>query len=130
MPGLAFPGDGARYPARDEVVGYLRCYRAGLDVDMRTYQAVQQVGTVPGGGDFRVTTADGTLLTRRTLIAATGCFGAPHVPALPGNFRGRVLHAAGYRCPAPFAGQRVVVVGGGNSAVQIAVDLVGAARSA
>lgn len=95
---------------------------------MRTYQAVQQVGTVPGGGGFRVTTADGTLLTRRTLIAATGCFGAPHVPALPGNFRGRVLHAAGYRCPVPFAGQRVVVVGGGNSAVQIAVDLVGAAR--
>ncbi|MEU0194999.1 NAD(P)-binding domain-containing protein [Streptomyces afghaniensis] len=39
-----------------------------------------------------------------------------------------MLHAAQYRNPAPFAGQRVVVVGAGNSAVQIAAELAGAAR--
>ncbi len=128
LPGLAFPGDPERYPARDEVVGYLRSYRAGLDVDIRTKQAVRTVIAESGDGGFRVTTAAGTTLTTRTLIAATGWFGAPHVPALPGTFRGRVLHSADYRCPAPFAGQRVVVVGGGNSAVQIAVDLAGSAR--
>lgn len=38
-------------------------------------------------------------------------------------FTGRQLHTVGYRCPADFAGQRVIVVGGGNSGAQIAADL-------
>jgi putative flavoprotein involved in K+ transport len=40
-----------------------------------------------------------------------------------GSFTGTVLHSSEYRTPEPFAGQRVIVVGGGNSAVQIAVEL-------
>ncbi|WP_308299324.1 NAD(P)-binding domain-containing protein [Streptomyces sp. CL12-4] len=44
------------------------------------------------------------------------------------GFTGAVLHAAEYRRPEPFAGQRVVVVGAGNSAVQIAAELATAAR--
>ncbi|MEF9905586.1 hypothetical protein [Streptomyces sp. P9-A2] len=39
-----------------------------------------------------------------------------------------MLHAADYRNPAPFTGRRVVVVGAGNSAVQITAELAGAAR--
>ncbi|MFE4331927.1 NAD(P)-binding domain-containing protein [Streptomyces sp. NPDC056831] len=52
-------------------------------------------------------------------------YGTPFVPDVPGqaDFGGRVLHAAGYRSPDAFAGQRVVVVGGGNSAIQIAAEL-------
>jgi putative flavoprotein involved in K+ transport len=47
------------------------------------------------------------------------------VPQLPGQdvFAGQVLHAATYRNPAPLVGQRVVVVGAGNSAIQIGVEL-------
>ncbi|MFD7561462.1 NAD(P)-binding domain-containing protein, partial [Streptomyces sp. NPDC059835] len=58
-------------------------------------------------------------------------FGRPHIPHLPGRetFAGRVLHAADYRSPAPFAGQRVVVVGAGNSAVQIAAELARDSRT-
>ncbi len=59
------------------------------------------------------------------MIAATGDYGAPLLPDIPGSsgFGGRVLHAADYRSPGPFAGQRVIVVGGGNSAIQIAAEL-------
>jgi putative flavoprotein involved in K+ transport len=39
------------------------------------------------------------------------------------TFTGTVLHSSDYREPSPFAGQRVIVVGAGNSAVQIAVEL-------
>ncbi|MFF3730728.1 NAD(P)-binding domain-containing protein [Streptomyces sp. NPDC002476] len=58
-------------------------------------------------------------------MAATGDYGTPFVPDVPGraDFGGRVLHAADYRSPDVFAGQRVVVVGGGNSAIQIAAEL-------
>jgi putative flavoprotein involved in K+ transport len=64
------------------------------------------------------------------VIAATGGFGTPHRPALPGldGFAGDVRHAAEYRNPDAYAGLRVVIVGGGNSAVQIAAELAGVAR--
>ncbi|WP_176579667.1 NAD(P)-binding domain-containing protein [Actinomadura formosensis] len=45
----------------------------------------------------------------------------------PSADAGEVLHSAGYRRPEPFAGKRVVIVGGGNSAVQIAVELAAVA---
>ena len=64
------------------------------------------------------------------MIAATGGFGRPHRPALPGEdaYRGTVVHTSEYRRPDGYAGRRVVVVGGGNSAVQIADELAGVAR--
>ena len=67
----------------------------------------------------------------RTLIAATGSFARPHQPRFPGQeaFRGKILHAAEYRNPIPFRGKRVVIVGGGNSAVQIAHELVEVAET-
>ncbi|WP_433432229.1 flavin-containing monooxygenase [Nonomuraea sp. CA-141351] len=59
------------------------------------------------------------------VVAASGSFGNPYVPALPGqdNFTGRALHVADYRDPKHYAGQRVVVVGAGNSAVQVGYEL-------
>ncbi|MER5215459.1 NAD(P)-binding domain-containing protein [Streptomyces sp. NPDC002838] len=64
------------------------------------------------------------------MVAASGTFGRPHRPALPGleGFTGSVLHAGEYRAPEPFAGQRVVILGAGNSAVQIAAELAAHAR--
>lgn len=58
-------------------------------------------------------------------MAATGSFGNPYLPDLPGQdtFTGRMLHVADYRNPTEFAGQRVVVVGAGNSAVQVGYEL-------
>lgn len=123
LPGLPFPGDPDRYPTRDEVVDYLRRYAAGLDADVRTRTRVTSVRRE--GGAWIVTAEDGTSRSARAVIAATGNYATPNAPALPGQdgFTGRVLHAAEYRSPEPFAGQRVVVVGGGNSAVQIAAEL-------
>ncbi|CAO0832407.1 Monooxygenase OS=Streptomyces microflavus OX=1919 GN=Smic_09430 PE=4 SV=1 [Streptomyces microflavus] len=59
------------------------------------------------------------------MVAATGDYSTPFLPDIPGRseFGGRVLHAADYRSPHVFAGQRVIVVGGGNSAIQIAAEL-------
>nr|BFE79468.1 hypothetical protein GCM10020093_020690 [Planobispora longispora] len=65
------------------------------------------------------------MLSAPGVIAASGSFGNPYLPVLPGqeDFTGQILHAAAYREPSLHAGQRVVVVGAGNSAIQIAHDL-------
>lgn len=128
MPGLPFPGDPDHYPYRDEVVDYLRVYAAGLDVDIRTGTRVTSIEA--DGGGFVVHTAGGEAVAAATVVAASGSFGNPYVPDVPGreDFAGRVLHVADYREPSPHAGERVVVVGAGNSAIQVGHELADVAR--
>ncbi len=59
--------------------------------------------------------------TTRTIVNATGTWSHPFVPRYPGmeTFRGEQLHTSGYPGPEHFRGRRVVVVGGGASAVQL-----------
>jgi putative flavoprotein involved in K+ transport len=123
LPGMRFPGDPDRYPTRDEVVDYLRAYARRLTADIRTSMTVASV--IREGDAWSVRAEDGREFAARAVVAATGDYGSPYVPDLSGraDFAGRVLHAADYRSPEAFAGQRVVVVGGGNSAVQIAAEL-------
>ncbi|MFJ7787060.1 flavin-containing monooxygenase [Streptomyces albidoflavus] len=129
LPGMSFPGaDRDRYPHRDEVVAYLTAYADRLDADIRTSCRVSAVRRA--GDGFAAELEGGGRLSARAVVAASGTFGHPHRPALPGfeEFTGQVLHAADYRSPAPFTGRRVVVVGAGNSAVQIAAELAKTAR--
>jgi putative flavoprotein involved in K+ transport len=129
LPGMPFPGPPDRYPTRDEVVGYLRRYAEAFGLPVSTGERVLRAERA--GAGFRVLTAGGGEYRARTLIAATGSFAKPHRPRFPGQeaFRGRILHVAEYRNPAPFRGKRVVVVGAGNSAVQIAYELAAVART-
>ncbi|MFD4177211.1 flavin-containing monooxygenase [Streptomyces anulatus] len=123
LPGMRFPGDPDRYPRRDEVVDYLRAYAERLPASIRTSTSVASV--TRQDGVWRVRSKDGREFTAPAVIAATGDYGTPFLPDIPGSagFGGRVLHAADYRSPGPFAGQRVIVAGGGNSAIQIAAEL-------
>ncbi|GAA1428309.1 NAD(P)-binding domain-containing protein [Microlunatus lacustris] len=78
----------------------------------------------PAGELLRVVADDRSWLTR-TLVNATGTWRRPFVPHHPGAelFAGRQLHTADYRGPEEFAGQHVVVVGGGASAVQLLAEI-------
>jgi putative flavoprotein involved in K+ transport len=124
FPGFSFRGDPERYPPRDEVVDYLREYAARLDAEIRTGCRVTSIAST-GEGGFLVTTDAGDAIHTASVVAATGSFGSPHLPALPGQdtFTGRLLHVSGYRRPEPYVDQRVVVVGAGDSAVQVAYEL-------
>jgi putative flavoprotein involved in K+ transport len=130
MADAPFPGDPEHYPTRDEVSEYLTGYADRIGVPIRTSVRVTAVHA-PARGGFRIDTAAGDEIEAAGLVAATGSFGNPYRPLLPGqdHFAGRVLHAAEYRSPEPFTGRRVVVVGGGNSAVQIAYDLADVAET-
>jgi putative flavoprotein involved in K+ transport len=129
LPGMPFPGPPDRYPTRDEVTAYLRRYAEVFGLPVLTGERVLRAERA--GAGFRVLTAAGGEYRPRTLIAATGSFAKPYRPRFPGQeaFRGRILHVAEYRNPGPFRGKRVVVVGAGNSAVQIAHELAGVAET-
>ncbi|CAM5581388.1 flavin-containing monooxygenase [Streptomyces microflavus] len=123
LPGMRFPGDPDRYPRRDDVVDYLRAYAERLPASIRTSTTVTSVTRQESV--WRVRSEDGREFTAAAVVAATGDYSTPFLPDIPGRseFGGRVLHAADYRSPHVFAGQRVIVVGGGNSAIQIAAEL-------
>ncbi|YCU52766.1 flavin-containing monooxygenase [Mycobacteroides abscessus] len=127
LPGVAFPGDPDRYPRRDDVIDYLRGYATGLSVDIHTGDAVTTVTGAPSG--FTVFTAAGRQWSTPILIAATGSFAKPYLPSFPGadTFTGQLLHASAYQNPDPWAGRRIVVVGAGNSAIQIGAELAAVA---
>ena len=124
FPGYLFPGPADSYPARQEVVDYLRGYSQWLDVEIRTGARVTEVTRDRDQG-FTTHLADGSVVSGDALVAASGSFANPHLPAIPGaeQFGGQILHVADYRSPEPFAGLRVLVVGAGNSAVQVGHEL-------
>lgn len=129
LPGFAMPGDPDGYPNRDEVTTYLRAYAQHFTLPVIHGMRVEAVRAAAGTG-FVVEAANGHTWRARAVIVAAGSFRRPRLPVIRGQevFRGRTLHSMDYRNPEPFSGLRVVVVGAGNSAVQIAVELDARAR--
>lgn len=123
MPGMKFPGEQTGYPKRDEVIRYLQEYKSRFQLQVKTNQLVESVEK--NEDCFTIRTLEGDVFQSRTIINASGSFNNPFMPKIAGQnvFKGLTLHSSEYRKPEPFINQRVVVVGRGNSAVQIAVEL-------
>ncbi|MEV7568901.1 ArsO family NAD(P)H-dependent flavin-containing monooxygenase [Streptomyces tanashiensis] len=123
LPGrLMPPQPGETYPEAAHVVSYLTDYEQRYELCVARPVRVRGVHR---DGEFLRVEADAGTWRARAVISATGTWWRPFVPAVPGRteFRGAQLHTVEYRGPADFAGQPVIVVGGGNSGAQIAADL-------
>jgi thioredoxin reductase len=122
LPGWPMEGGADHYPTRDEALEYLRRYEARYRLPVERPVRVEAVQ--PDGERLLVETDHGAW-SAAAVVGATGSWERPYVPAYPGRrvFRGEQLHSARYRSPAPFAGKRVLVVGGGNSGAQIQAEL-------
>lgn len=123
LPGFKFPGAANRYPTRDEVAEYLQQYAITMDLPIKYLMKVSTTKRVEG--NFHVQAASGETFYTKNLIAATGSFQRPYMPKIKGseNFLGKILHSSAYKNPNQFLNQKVIVVGRGNSAVQIGVEL-------
>jgi indole-3-pyruvate monooxygenase len=128
LPGMPFGQDLPRYPARADVVAYLEAYAAKFGIVPQAGEPVRRVHPgqdAAGGPDgFVVETARAVYRTR-ALIVATGFARVPNPDRLSDQerFRGALLHSSAYRNADPFVGQRVLVVGAGNTGAEIALDL-------
>ncbi|MEU2171350.1 FAD-dependent oxidoreductase [Micromonospora chersina] len=129
LPGMHFTPPPPDEPAAEALPAYFADFEREFGIHVQRPVAVTAVRDA-GDGQLLVETDKGTWTTR-ALINATGTWTRPFVPYYPGQetFRGRQLHTAHYRGPAEFAGKRVVVVGGGTSAVQLLVEIADVAAS-
>mgnify|MGYP001351306809 CR=1 FL=1 len=125
LPGMPLPDVDDERPASEVLPGYFAAYEAAFALPVRRPVRVRAVR--PGPRDRLVVETSEGVWTARALVNATGTWGRPFWPRYPGQetFRGRQLHTAQYPGPEPFRGRRVVVVGGGVSAVQHLLELAG-----
>ncbi|MDQ0861504.1 putative flavoprotein involved in K+ transport [Bacillus sp. V2I10] len=129
LPGLRISDDNKRYPLKDEVIQYLKNYARQFQLPILNKQRVTRVENTKRG--YKVHTFTGEVFETQSLINATGSFQNPYTPEIKEmeTFQGLVIHSSQYQKPEPFTNQRVLVVGRGNSAVQIAVELSDKSRT-
>jgi putative flavoprotein involved in K+ transport len=125
LPGAPLPRRYGRWVARDDVVAYLRAYAERFGARPEFGVDVRRVDRTERG--WSLETSAGARRASRVVLA-TGYSRVPVVPDWSGRdtFDGTLLHSSEYREPSPYRGRHVLVVGAGNSAAEIAVDLADA----
>ncbi len=123
LPYRPIPARYGQYLTRDQLATYLRDYASDRHLSARAGEEAV-FASRDGDAGWRVETAGGTYRPR-ALITATGIFRNPVRPRFSGMeaFGGPIIHSAEYHNAVPYAGQRVLVVGAGNSGAEIALDL-------
>lgn len=122
LPGWLMPKSRNDFPERDEVVTYLchyeRRYKLPVERSVEVYDVTRK------NGIFKLKTSKGEFQTK-TVISATGTWENPFEPEILGKeeFRGKQFHAKEYKNPESFKGQKVLIVGEGNSGAQILADI-------
>jgi hypothetical protein len=114
------------YPHHRQALEYLRGYAKHFRLEERIRYAtpVERVEPMDSSAHskWRVRFAGGQESIYRGVVIAAGHHSLPRWPELPGCFSGRVIHAHDYKTPDILRGQRVLVIGGGNSGCDIAVE--------
>ena len=123
LPFLNYPRTYPRYPSRDQVIAYLDEYARAFDIQPHFGQDVVRCTPIAGDG-WEVQTQSATWHALH-LVVATGFNRVPCIPVQPGrdSFAGSILHSRDYVNGESFRGQRVLVVGFGNSGAEIAINL-------
>ncbi len=123
LPGMSIGKLGGLFPTRLEFVAYLHAYARAKGIVAEPGREVTHLER--DQGMWRATFADGEVMVTPRVVMATGIVTRPRRPVLPGEdiFRGRVMHSSEYRRPHGFEGQRIVVVGVGNSGGEIGSEL-------
>lgn len=106
-----------------QFLGHLEAYAAAHGIPEQVTFNTRVESVVPVAGGYRVTLGSGETREYDRVVIATGHLTDTRQPEFPGTFDGESLHSHHYRTADPFIGKRVLVVGIGNSAVDIAVDL-------
>ena len=125
LPGYRIPRRYGRYPRREDFVAYLEAYAAHHRLSLRFETTLERVERVGEDGLWRLETSTGPLLARYVVLA-TGYDAVPKLPvwARSDEYAGELIHASEYRSPERYVGREVLVVGAGNTGIDVAGFLV------
>ena len=122
LPFLKFGRNVERYPARQQVVDYLENYQRTFDINPVFNTTAKMVWKEQ---ESWITETNNGMFQSKQVVVATGPFGKPKPIHFTGmqSFPGKILHSYDYKTGRDFHDQKVLVVGFGNSACEIAIDL-------
>ena len=111
-----------RYPSRQQVVDYLDDYQKEHMINPIFNTEAARIVKGPGGW---MTETNNGVFKSKYVIIATGAFAKPKAVHVKGmaTFPGQIVHSYDYKTGSDYKGQKVLVVGFGNSACEIAIDL-------
>jgi dimethylaniline monooxygenase (N-oxide forming) len=122
------------FPHHTQVLAYFESYADHFNVKptITFHTKIDNVSPAPGGGyDVAIFDIDsGEQETRHygAVLVCNGHHWQPKIPKFPGEFIGRSLHSRNFRTAEPFKDENVLVIGIGNSGVDIACDIASSAK--
>ncbi len=130
--GFPMPDDYPDYPSNKQILAYIRsfCDAYGLRENVQFNTLIEKACFKDGV--WTLTTNQGEKTGYRWLVAANGVTWFPKVPQISGEetFTGEIMHSVNYHKREQIAGKRVLIIGAGNSGVDIACDAAGVAETA
>lgn len=124
LPLFGFPGNFPKYPTKRQFIAYIESYASHFKIQPKFKQAVQTALFDHASGFWRVQTQDSEYISK-WLVVATGENAEPVFPDVVGldKFNGNVLHTSKYKSGSEFKNQKVLVIGCGNSGMEVSLDL-------
>jgi hypothetical protein len=118
------------FPSVQQMLDYLRDYAAHFHLRPHIQFNTKVLMALPlPDGRWELELASGEKRIYKGLLVCNGHHWDKKYPSYPGNFSGEMLHSKDYKNPAQLAGKRVLVIGGGNSACDLASEAARVGRS-
>ncbi|NJD61095.1 MAG: hypothetical protein FIA93_00045 [Deltaproteobacteria bacterium] len=122
----ALPGVRKPFPTREDFLCYVESFTREQGLRIAENVAATKASVTPGG--FLVSTTAGEIRCR-FLVLASGASTVPYFPDIPGiSLNPHVVHSCDFVHCMAYSGKRVLIIGGANSAAEIAIELAGTAR--
>lgn len=124
LPYISFPPEFPEYPTKQQFISYLEAYTKHFSIKPMFNEEVRWTTYDANIGFWRLQTREFEYFCR-WLIVATGENAEPVLPAIPGisDFKGKIMHTSLYKSGDEFKGRKVLVVGCGNSGMEVSLDL-------
>ena len=123
LPHLEFPEDYPLYVPRLKLVEYYNNYAKHFNIKPHFNTKATAIKKV--ADKWHVETNNDKKFVVDNVVIATGVNRVPHSPSWEGqdSFKGKIVHSRNYKNVEPFKGQKVLVIGMGNTGAELALDL-------
>lgn len=123
IPGLKMPKSYPAFPSRDQYIAYLEDYIKFLDIPIEFGVSATEIKATPSG-EWQVSASQGEIIARHVIVS-TGSDHEAYIPDWPNmsEYKGEIIHAGKFCHAKHYKGKSVLMVGAGNSGVDIANHL-------